>query len=546
MINSLHIKNIGIIDDICIDFNEGFNVLTGETGAGKTLIIDSLQILAGGRFSKEMIRSGEEISFVEASIYFPNDIYDDDNIIVSREINVSGKNLCKINGRLVSVSELKEFMKNVIDIHGQNDNQSILDEETHIELLDGFAKKEIDEPKALYSSLYEKYMNIKKELDRNYGDDIERQRKLDLLNYQFSEIEDAELKEGEEDELLEKKKLISSSEKISQALDYAKENLSGTSLDSLTESIRAMEKIEEFSPKYKEVLERLRSSYYELEEASRDVETFADSVEFNEEELDEIEKRLDIIKSLKRKYGNSIEEILKYKNEVEKQIYEITNLDSYIHDLKKKQAAIIEELYEAAKKLHSVREKYSKDLSNKINKELKELEMKNAKFSVNIIFDEDKIFKSDGLDTVEFMISTNIGEDEKKLTKIASGGEMSRFMLAIKNVLADVDKIPVLIFDEIDTGISGVAAKVTGEKIKKISKHHQVLCVTHLASIAAKGDYNYFISKKVENGKTRTQVELLDEEKTLREIARISSGNITEISIKLAKELRNSRVREIA
>ena len=542
MINSLHIKNIGIIDDICIDFNEGFNVLTGETGAGKTLIIDSLQILAGGRFS----RSGEEISFVEASIYFPNDIYDDDNIIVSREINVSGKNLCKINGRLVSVSELKEFMKNVIDIHGQNDNQSILDEETHIELLDGFAKKEIDEPKALYSSLYEKYMNIKKELDRNYGDDIERQRKLDLLNYQFSEIEDAELKEGEEDELLEKKKLISSSEKISQALDYAKENLSGTSLDSLTESIRAMEKIEEFSPKYKEVLERLRSSYYELEEASRDVETFADSVEFNEEELDEIEKRLDIIKSLKRKYGNSIEEILKYKNEVEKQIYEITNLDSYIHDLKKKQAAIIEELYEAAKKLHSVREKYSKDLSNKINKELKELEMKNARFSVNIIFDEDKIFKSDGLDTVEFMISTNVGEDEKKLTKIASGGEMSRFMLAIKNVLADVDKIPVLIFDEIDTGISGVAAKVTGEKIKKISKHHQVLCVTHLASIAAKGDYNYFISKKVENGKTRTQVELLDEEKTLREIARISSGNITEISIKLAKELRNSRVREIA
>lgn len=546
MINSLHIKNIGIIDDICIDFNEGFNVLTGETGAGKTLIIDSLQILAGGRFSKEMIRSGEEISFVEASIYFPNDIYDDDNIIVSREINVSGKNLCKINGRLVSVYELKEFMKNVIDIHGQNDNQSILDEETHIELLDGFAKKEIDEPKALYSSLYEKYMNIKKELDRNYGDDIERQRKLDLLNYQFSEIEDAELKEGEEDELLEKKKLISSSEKISQALDYAKENLSGTSLDSLTESIRAMEKIEEFSPKYKEVLERLRSSYYELEEASRDVETFADSVEFNEEELDEIEKRLDIIKSLKRKYGNSIEEILKYKNEVEKQIYEITNLDSYIHDLKKKQAAIIEELYEAAKKLHSVREKYSKDLSNKINKELKELEMKNARFSVNIIFDEDKIFKSDGLDTVEFMISTNVGEDEKKLTKIASGGEMSRFMLAIKNVLADVDKIPVLIFDEIDTGISGVAAKVTGEKIKKISKHHQVLCVTHLASIAAKGDYNYFISKKVENGKTRTQVELLDEEKTLREIARISSGNITEISIKLAKELRNSRVREIA
>lgn len=546
MINSLHIKNIGIIDDICIDFNEGFNVLTGETGAGKTLIIDSLQILAGGRFSKEMIRSGEEISFVEASIYFPNDIYDDDNIIVSREINVSGKNLCKINGRLVSVSELKEFMKKVIDIHGQNDNQSILDEETHIELLDGFAKKEIDEPKALYSSLYEKYMNIKKELDRNYGDDIERQRKLDLLNYQFSEIEDAELKEGEEDELLEKKKLISSSEKISQALDYAKENLSGTSLDSLTESIRAMEKIEEFSPKYKEVLERLRSSYYELEEASRDVETFADSVEFNEEELDEIEKRLDIIKSLKRKYGNSIEEILKYKNEVEKQIYEITNLDSYIHDLKKKQAAIVEELYEAAKKLHSVREKYSKDLSNKINKELKELEMKNAKFSVNIIFDEDKIFKSDGLDTVEFMISTNIGEDEKKLTKIASGGEMSRFMLAIKNVLADVDKIPVLIFDEIDTGISGVAAKVTGEKIKKISKHHQVLCVTHLASIAAKGDYNYFISKKVENGKTKTQVELLDEEKTLREIARISSGNITEISIKLAKELRNSRVREIA
>ena len=327
-----------------------------------------------------------------------------------------------------------------------------------------------------------------------------------------------------------------------QADDLISEN----GIDSISMAIRLLEKIESIDKKYEQVSSDLKSIYYELQEISRDISDYKKDIYFDEEERDFIEERLDLINSLKRKYGNSIEEILKYKNEVEKQIYEITNLDSYIHDLKKKQAAIIEELYEAAKKLHSVREKYSKDLSNKINKELKELEMKNARFSVNIIFDEDKIFKSDGLDTVEFMISTNVGEDEKKLTKIASGGEMSRFMLAIKNVLADVDKIPVLIFDEIDTGISGVAAKVTGEKIKKISKHHQVLCVTHLASIAAKGDYNYFISKKVENGKTRTQVELLDEEKTLREIARISSGNITEISIKLAKELRNSRVREIA
>ena len=543
MITSLHIKNIGIIDEININLNEGFNVLTGETGAGKTLIIDSLQIIAGGRFSKEMIRRGENQSYVEMSLYLPNKGFEEDTVIVSREMNIKGKNLCKINGRLVTVSELKEFMKDIIDIHGQNDNQSILDNSTHISLIDGFADSEISNVKNEYTELYKEYQLTKKALNDNYGDDREKQRKLDLLKYEVEEIENANLKIGEEEEIEEKRKIISSSEKIVNNLQEAEMQISENVIENLNIAIRSMEKIETYKEEYATLVGELKNAYYELQEAARDISSNREDIYFDEEEQKEIEERWDLIHSLKRKYGNTIEEILKYKEEKSEEINQIENLDEYILSLKKQKQKLEKQMLELANKMHLIREKYGEKLSAEINSELQALEMKIAKFSVLFENNEETDFNKDGLDKIEFMIQTNVGEEAKPLTKIASGGEMSRIMLAIKNVLADVDKIPVLIFDEIDTGISGIAANSTGEKMKSISKNHQVICVTHQASIAAKGDYNYYISKQVINEKTSTKIKLLNENEVINEIARISSGSISEASINHAKELRNRKLK---
>ena len=543
MITSLHIKNIGIIDEININLNEGLNVLTGETGAGKTLIINALQIISGGRFSKEMIRRGENFSYVEMSLYLPNRNFEEDTVIVSREMNLKGKNLCKINGRMVTVSELKEFMKNIIDIHGQNENQSILDSSTHIDLLDGFANEEILGIKNNYIKLYEEDLKIKRLLNENYGDDKEKQRKLDLLKYEVEEISSANLKVGEDEEIEEKRKLIISSEKIVNNLQEAELQISENVIENLNIAIRSMEKIESYKEDYSILVGELKNAYYELQEAARDISGHREEIYFDEEEQKEIEERVDLIHSLKRKYGNTIEEILDYKQKKIEEIEQIENLDTYILELKKKQKKLETEMKILAEKMHSIREKYINILETQINKELEDLEMKNAKFSVKFLEKENIEFNKNGIDKLEFMLQTNVGETAKPLVKIASGGEMSRIMLAIKNVLADVDKTPVLIFDEIDTGISGVAANSTGEKMKAISKNHQVICVTHQASIAAKGDYNYYICKEVKDNKTLTKIKLLTENEVIMEIARISSGDITEASINNAKELRERKLK---
>ena len=539
MISTIQIKNIGIIDNLSINLENGFNVLTGETGAGKTLIIDSLGIICGNRFSKEMIRKGEEYSYVEASIYMPeNQNSIDGNIIVSREIYTNGRNSCKINGRLVTVSELKEFMKQIIDIHGQNDNQTIMDKTSHIGYLDSFIGEKILNIKKEYRELFKRYNEIKLELKNNYGDDKEKQRKLDLLEYQLKEIEDVNLKFGEDEKLEEQRKIIMNSEKIVENLEVADNTLSEQAIDGINSAIRALEKIENIDETYSQKLSELKNIYYDIQELSRDISQMKEDVYFNEEERNELEERLDLIYSLKRKYGNSIEEILKYKEQIENEIYEIENLEEINNKLKQELSKIKEKMSTLANKMNQIRKECAKELSNKINQELADLEMPNAKFNVKIDFNTENEFNKNGLDIVEFVIATNIGEEEKSLIKIASGGEMSRIMLGIKSVLADVDKVPVLIFDEIDTGISGKAAKAVSIKMKNIARKHQILCVTHLATIAAKGDYNYYISKEVENDKTRTKIERLDEEKVIREIARIASGDVNEISIEHAKQLR--------
>ena len=537
MITNLHIKNIGIIEDIEVNLNEGFNVLTGETGAGKSLIINSLNIISGGRFSKEMIRKGENQSYVEICIYEPENEYSiDGNIIISREINLNGRNMCKINGRMVTVNELKEFMKSIIEIHGQNDSQSLLDSREHLKYLDGYIGNEIKELKNEYKENYVQYNQIKKELKENYGDDKERQRKLDLLNYQLNEIENAKLKKDEEEELDNKQKIIQNSEKIARTLNEIELSIGENTIDLISNAIKQIEKIENIDSKYEQCTNSLKSVYYEIQEISRDVSNFRENIYFDENEQKEIEKRLDSIYDLKRKYGNSINEILDYKNEVEEEIYRIENMEEHTNNLKQQQNRVKEKLEEIGMKIHNLRELYSNKLANEINNNLQELEMKNAKINIHIDLQED--FLENGKDKVEFFISTNVGEDEKELIKIASGGEMSRIMLAIKTVIANSDKIPVLIFDEIDTGISGKASNKVAEKLSKIAKNHQVICISHLPSIAAIADYNYFINKSIENERTRTTIKMLEEKEILKEIARISSGEINEASLNYAKELR--------
>ena len=541
MISTLHIRNIGIIEDLSIDFNNGLNVLTGETGAGKTLIIDSLQIISGGRFSKDMIRKGENQSFVELCMYEPkNENAIDGNIIVSREINLNGKNLCKINGRMVTVNELKDFMSKFIEIHGQNDNQNLLDIKEHQKYLDGFIGNKIEELKNEYSNYYTRYNEINKELKENYGDDKERQRKIDLLKYQINEIEVANLKESEEGELEEKRKIIMNSEKIANSLTEADMALGENTIDLLSTSIRALEKIEQIDKKYEQTANNLKSVYYELQEISKDISGYRKDTYFDEQERNQIEERLDLIYDLKRKYGNSIAEILQYNEEIKQEIDKIENLEERNNELKNEKNKVEQKMTEIALKIHNLRKENAKELSSQINKNLQDLEMKNAKINIHVDYIEDE-FYSTGKDKIEIYISTNLGEDEKELSKIASGGEMSRVMLSIKTVLANTDKMPVLVFDEIDTGISGKAANKVAEKLSRISKNHQVLCISHLPNIAARADYNYFISKNVKNERTNTNIKLLNENEVINEIARISSGEINEATIKYATELRNKK-----
>lgn len=541
MITNLHIKNIGIIEDLNIDFNKGLNVLTGETGAGKTLIIDSLQIISGGRFSKEMIRRGENNSFVELCMYVPNSPKaEDGNIIVSREINTNGKNMCKINGRMVTVNELKEFMAEFIEIHGQNDTQGLLNSKKHLNYLDGFSGEKLVKLKNRYQELYSEYIRIQKELKANFGDDKERQRKIDLLQYQIKEIEEADLKENEEEELEEQRNIIANSAKISENLQKANSLIEDGGIDNISMAIRALEKIEDIDKKYQETSTNLKNLYYELQEVARDINGYKDDTYFDENERNEIEERLDLIRLLKRKYGNTIKEILEYREKIEQELDKIENAEEYNNKLKAQIKEIETEMTEKAQEMHEIRKLAGSKLSLEINNELQELEMKNAKISVNVKYVEKEFFTT-GKDIVKFYIATNVGEEEKELSKIASGGEMSRIMLAIKKVLAEYDNISILVFDEIDTGISGKAANSVGNKLKSIAGKHQVLCISHLPNIVAQADYNYFISKNVIEDRTKTQIKLLKENEVIEEIARISSGEINEVTMQYATELRNRR-----
>ena len=410
-----------------------------------------------------------------------------------------------------------------------------MEKETHIEYLDKFAGTEIQKLAKEYSTLYEKRTELKQELKRNYGDEKEKQRKLDLLKYQVNEIEAAKLMPNEEEELNAKRQIMLNSELIIENIKNADYNVNEVAIEAVNTAVRGLEKIAELDNKYSKVLEELQNTYYELEESGRDIASLNEDNSFEEEDRTKIEERLDLIFSLKRKYGSNIEEILEYCDKIKKELYEIENLEEYTNKIKKEIKELEQKMLAIAEKMNDIREKTAKILDEKITNELSDLEMKSAKFQVKI--EKETELNKNGINTVEFLIKTNAGDTYKPLIKIASGGEMSRIMLGIKKVLADVDEVPVLVFDEIDTGISGVAANKVAEKLKAISSKHQVLCITHLAPIAAKGNNNYYINKQEENGRAKTKVTKLNKEQKIKEIARIASGEITEVSLKHAESL---------
>lgn len=560
MLLQLDIHNVALIDGISIELGEGFNVLTGETGAGKSIIIDSINAVLGDRVSREIIRTGAQSALIEAVFRVDADRIrdimnemgmepeEDGTLILSREISQSGRNTCRINGKMVSAAFMKAIGERLIDMHGQHDNQSLLKTEHHIELLDSFAGESLRSAKDEYSALLGQYREVWAKLRALSGDPGERERKMDLLKFQADEIRKARLKASEDEELGRQKTLLLNAEKISNTLAAVYDLLfagsgGSSALDAMNESLSRFSSVAGLDESYGEMYRRLQDLVYQLEDLAGDVRQSLESAEYDPAVLEEIEERLDLIYRLKRKYGSSIPEILEFCQEAEKQLEELEKSEETAKALSEELAVLENRLYEAACRLSAERVKAASLLENKISRQLEDLEMKKAKFSVDIRFDtappgpSGRKYGSNGLDKVEFLISPNVGEPLKPLARIASGGEMSRVMLAVKTILAEVDRIPVLIFDEIDTGISGKAAQKVGEKLSYISRGHQVLCVTHQAQIACIADHNYLIEKMVEEGKTRTKVTKLDESDKTKEIARLIGGETTEASLKYAEEM---------
>lgn len=532
MLGQLHIKNIGIIDELTVNFEENLNIITGETGAGKSLIIDSINAITGSRVSKEIIRTGNDMAFVEACFFG-----EDEDTILSREIYQNGRSICKINGKMVTVTELKEVGEKLIDIHGQHDNQSLLNPKTHLELLDSFAGANLFKVKEEYSKTLEDYKEVSAKIKSNYGDEQERARRLDLLNYQIDEIEASKLKPSEEETLLARRKILMNSEKIAKALSTSHEIIENSVIDELNNITKNISSISDLDEKYNALLTQINDSYYNLQDAMSNVSDYISEIDFDENEQEEIEERLDLINNMKRKYGNTIEDILAYYDKVKEEKHFLENSEEIISKLKNEQAELIKKLNSLAEDITKKRKACAEKIEKQINLQMQDLEMKKAYLKFEFVKSQN--YLEDGMDEVQLLICTNVGDELKPLSKIASGGEISRVMLAIKTVLGEYDSIPTMIFDEIDTGISGQAGKAVAEKLKIIGKTHQVICVTHLPSIVAVGNANYYIDKIVKDSQTKTQIKRLNEEEVIREIARIIAGNdITDSVLEHAKELR--------
>lgn len=549
MLQTLYIENIAVIEKTSIDFNNGLNVLTGETGAGKSIIIDSINAIMGQRTSKEIIRTGEQSAFVSAQFDNINQnviskleelgFSDDDGVLIlQRTLSHSGKSSCKINGRPATVSMLKELSKSLINIHGQHESYELFSPETHIDYIDSYGGCE--ELLNDYKEKYREYKILKKKLNEANSDESERLREIDLLSFQVNELFEADVQVGEEERLETERTSLMSFEKIFSLLNQAKMLLSGDDnfdggVEAVDSAATAVQKAASYNPEYEELSDTLSDVYYNLRDCSESISDAIDSLESDPQRLEEIEERLDLLNRLSRKYNCPCDELPELAQSMQSRLDELLNFDRNRDELIDACSKAEEKTAKAAEKLSELRKKTAKEFALKVKEEMSFLNMPNVEL---VPLFEETGFGSKGIDKVELLISANPGETPRPVAKIASGGELSRMMLAIKTVLASTDTVDTLIFDEVDTGISGSAAEKVGLKLKEVSKSSQVLCVTHQAQIAALADYHYLIRKQFDNGRTFTDVSQLDHEGRREELARIIGGvNITEAALSHAEAM---------
>lgn len=549
MLIQLNIKNFALIEEMTINFKDGFNILSGETGAGKSIMIDAIDFVLGGKFSKSLIRTGEDKTYVEALFTLDGsrvcevldelDIEYDDVLIISRESHQSGKNLIKINGKSLITSQLKRVRARLLDIHGQHQNQELLSRSSHILYLDGFIDKDIVEPLKKYSELRENLIEVREDLKRITGNQ-DREKLIDYLKFQIEDIEKAKLKENEEETLREEYNILANAEKINSALVTSYKLLSGQEqfsvIDSLSKVISELSNVEKHFEKIKKNKDSIEEAFYTIEEASREIRDMAEEIVFDNDALENINSRIYEINQYKKKYGPTVKDILDYLEKIKKEYDEIVNSEKIIEELKEKERNILKQMEEASLVLHELRAAKSGALEEKILKELAFVGLEKSRMKISI--EREDNFNERGFDDVCFLISTNPGEPLMPLEKVLSGGELSRIMLALKCVFAEKDEIPTLIFDEIDTGISGAVAQRVGEKMYQLSITHQVLCITHLPQIAVLSDSHYFVTKNVVDNKTFTSIKVLNIEEKELEISKMLSGNdVTEATLNNVKEM---------
>lgn len=550
MLTSLKIENVAIIESAAIEFGCGLNVLTGETGAGKSIVIDSINAILGERTSRDIIRTGaqsakvyavfEDVNAKVQKFLDENGIDCEDGVlIINRTLSREGKNVCRLNGAPVTVSMLREIGSELIDIHGQHDNQALLSPEKHCGFVDSFAGNA--EIIADYREKYGRLCEVRSKLKKLTTDESSKSQRIDFLTYQIDELEKAEITPGERDELKARKTLINNSQKVIESLNVAYEALKadGAGIDMITDAESEISDASAYMEALGEASEKITDIRYELEDIAETVRDAMSEVDFDQSELEEIDERLDLLYRLSKKYGNTEEEMLEYLEKAKTELDNIAFSEEKVKELQKQEKEALAETEAAAKKLTESRKTAGEKLSEAICSELEFLDMPNVRFVVKC---DDIGLTENGKDEIEFLISANVGEEPKPLAKIASGGELSRIMLAIKNVLAEADGVDTMIFDEIDTGVSGRAAQKIAMKLKSASKGRQVICVTHLAQIAAQGDVHLYISKSVSDGKTYTNIKSLIEEDRVAEIARIMGGmEITKLQLESAREmLRNA------
>ncbi len=546
MLNLLHIENIAVIESADISFGTGFNVLTGETGAGKSIVIDAISAILGERAYRDMIRTGEEKASVRAvfSQVAPLDWFSENGVpydretVIQRDIFLDGKNVCRVNGTLVSVTMLRKLGIQLMNIHGQHDSASLFDEENHLIFLDDFSSNQ-----ALRQAYQEKYQAVaalRREIQRMTMDEGEKLRRMETLQYQIAEIEKAELEPGEDEALEERRKLLQNAERLSKGMDEAVEALYGGEESDgaaglLTQAEHALGRLSRFSDSFTSLHERVTDLMYQVRDAAEEAKDMRDDLSYSADELEQIESRLDVIYRLRKKYGTTCQEILDYLEKARKELADIEFADDRLEKLKQKLQKAEQEAWAAAEALRQNRRENAEIMSARILQELKELDMPRVQFRCQF---RELELQPNGADAVVFYLSANAGEALKPLSKVASGGELARIMLSMKNVLAEKDQIATLIFDEVDTGVSGRAAQKVAEKLRKLARHKQVLCVTHLPQMAALADTHMLISKCERDGRTYTSVTPLDTEGRKRELARIIGGtHITETTLKSAEEM---------